>query len=76
MIKLSLKIIVLTVLLEGAALVFVDEFILTTLILVTMGLVAVRLVLGSGEPADDVLPREFETGRNDSTPVRMEELRA
>ena len=51
MVKLGLKVVVLTVLLEGASLMFLDEFVITALILVTIGLTTTYMLLRGEEPA-------------------------
>lgn len=51
MVKLGLKVVVLTVILEGASLMFLDEFVITALILVTIGLTTAYMLLRPEEPS-------------------------
>ena len=52
MIKLAVRVVLLTIILEGAALFFAGEVILTTLILVTIALTVAAIALDS-RPTED-----------------------
>ncbi len=52
MIKLAVRVVVLTIVLEGAALFFAGEVILTTLILITIALTVTAIALES-RPTED-----------------------
>lgn len=52
MIKLAVRVVVLTIVLEGAALIFAGEVILTTLILITIALTVTAIALES-RPTED-----------------------
>ncbi len=58
MIKLAVRVVVLTIILEGAALFFAGEVILTTLILVTIALTVAAIALDS-RPTEDSAAEEL-----------------
>ena len=50
MLKFAIRLVALTVILEASALVFADEMIITTLVLVTIALTAASLVIRARQP--------------------------
>ncbi len=52
MFKLTLRVVLLTIVLAGSSLVFAEELVVSTLILVTIALAALAMVLGRNEAED------------------------